>query len=66
LGLPPWFALFFFRLRRLRARFDMFTPRRQSWSTTQVCHDVPFWLDGVVGASTRETMMAGNKTQVAG
>jgi multidrug efflux pump subunit AcrA (membrane-fusion protein) len=31
LGLPPWFALFFFRLRRLRARFDMITPRRQKW-----------------------------------
>jgi hypothetical protein len=27
LGLLPWLAPFFFRLRRLRARFDIFTPR---------------------------------------
>jgi hypothetical protein len=58
LGLPPWFALFFFRLRRLRARFDMFTPRRQSWSTSQVCHGVPFWLDGA-GPVEREEVAGG-------
>jgi len=66
LGLPPWFALFFFRLRRLRARFDMFTPRRQSWSTSQVCHDVPFWLDGVVGRAARRVSMAVIRAEMVG
>jgi biotin carboxyl carrier protein len=78
LGLPPWFALFFFRLRRLRARFDMLTPRRQKvataaaltpaglGATTQVCHGARFWLDGVVRCSARRVSMAEIRAEMVG
>jgi hypothetical protein len=35
-------------------------------STTQVCHDLPFWLDGVVGRSARRVSMAEIRAYVAG
>ena len=57
LGFLPWFAPFFFRSRRLRARFDMFTPRRQRFLVKCVMTPRSGWMGCV---STLAELLADN------